>query len=296
MNKLFILTTILFTIFIQSSFANISPSKEIEKSKLMIGYYGRSNTASLGILGQTSIDEVVKKMKKKAEYFNEELDNKVEIEMAFHLIHSLATKDPGRRNDYLLGLNEKTVMKYINRANKEGFAVIIDLQLGTKFAYEAVPSVLKYLKYDNVHLAIDPEFKIPKHRKYPPGKYVGHIFANDLNKTQEIINEYMIKNNLKGKRNLIVHMFHPRMLRKKEEVKKFDNIELVYNIDGHGNPAVKIKIYNALYTQDEINLAKSGFKIFYNNDSQIMTPKQIMGWEPIKGRQIWTQPYYINYQ
>lgn len=296
MNRLLIFVATIFILSSQKCFANISTEDTVEKSKLLIGYYGRSNTPALGVLGQNSIDDLVVKLKEKAAYFNRELDNKVDVQLAFHLIHSLATRDPGRRNDYLLGMSEKMVMKYIKKAQQENFAVIIDLQLGTKNAHEAVVPVLKYLKYDNVHIAIDPEFKIPKHRRYPPGKYIGHIFGDDLNKTQEIISTYLKENNIQGKRDLIVHMFHERMLRKREEVKNFDNINLIYNIDGHGNPAVKIKIYNALYTQEESHLAKSGFKIFYNNDSQIMTPKQIMGWEPINGRQIWTQPYYINFQ
>jgi hypothetical protein len=187
-------------------------------------------------------------------------------------------------------------MKYINRAKKEKFAVIIDVQLGTKTPYEAVLPILKYLKYDNVHIAIDPEFKIPKHRRYPPGKYVGHIFAKDLNKVQELISEYMIENNIEGKRDLIVHMFHERMLRQKQNVNNYENINLVYNIDGHGRPAIKISIYNNLYNEEQVKVAESGFKIFNQTDSKpLMTPKQIIGLETVNGRTIKTQPYYINY-
>jgi hypothetical protein len=167
--------------------------------------------------------------------------------------------------------------------------------MGTNSPSEAVKIVLEYLKYDNVHLAIDPEFKIPKHRRYPPGRYVGHIFAQDLNEVQRLVNDYIQENNL-NKKELIVHMFHPRMLRKKDEVEKFDNINLIYNIDGHGNPAVKIKIYNNLYTQEEQDIAKSGFKIFYETDTKIMSPKEILGFEESFGRKIWEKPYYINYQ
>ena len=296
MNKFLILISIVFIVFLQNSSANTEPSSTIKKKEVLVGYYGRPNTPSLGILGENNIDELIIKMKEKELYFKNELDNKVDIKLAFHIIHSLATRDPGRRNDYLLGMSEKTVMKYIKRANKEGFAVILDVQLGTKTAFEAVQPILKYLKYDNVHLAIDPEFKIPTHRRYPPGKYVGHIFADDLNKAQESISNYLIEHNVEEKRNLIVHMFHKRMLRKKEEVKNFDNLNLIYNIDGHGNAGVKIKIYNGLYATEQTHKAIGGFKIFYNSDTKpIMTPKEILGLQNVGSQKIMVQPYYINY-
>ena len=284
-----------FLAFSQSIFANTSQMNSLEKEKLLIGFYGRPNTKSLGILGQSNIDELVEKIRTEENYFNQELEEKFDIKMAFHIIYGLATPDPGKRNSYMLRLSHESMLKYIKRAKKEGFEVIIDLQMGANTAVESLSIVLKYLKYDNVHLALDPEFKIPKHRRYAPGKFIGHIFAEELNKAQELINNYVVKNNLK-KKDLIVHMFHKRMLRNKDEVKKFDNVNLIYNIDGHGDPAVKIKVYNSLYTSNELNIADSGFKIFLKNDKMIMTPKQILGLEPTRGRQIWTQPYYINFQ
>lgn len=270
-------------------------SEKIEENKILIGYYGRPNTKSLGILGQSNIDTLVKKMRDMQAYYIKELDVKVDVQMAFHIIYGLATPDAGRRGTYMLRLSDKSLMKFINRAKEENFKVIIDLQMGANTASEALTPVLKYLDFEHVHLALDPEFKIPKHRRYPPGRFVGHIYASELNDAQELISNYLNENGLK-KRELIVHMFHKRMLRKKEEVKKYDNIDLIYNIDGHGDPAVKIKIYNHLYKQEQKDIAKSGFKIFYHADTHIMTPRQILGWEPTRGRQIWSQPYYINYQ
>jgi hypothetical protein len=271
------------------------PKQTVKKSNLLIGYYGRPNTKALGILGQSNIDVLVQRMKEKKKYYENELKDKFNIQMAFHIIYGLATTDAGKKNTYMLGLSQKSLMRYIKRAQKENFKVIIDLQMGTNTPVEALTPVLKYLKYDCVHLALDPEFKIPKHRRYPPGKYVGHIFAQDLNDAQKLISEYLIENNL-GTKKLIVHMFHPRMLRKKEEVEKYSNIDLIYNIDGHGDPASKIKIYNSIYTKNELTTAKSGFKVFYQADTKEMTPKQIVGWEATRGRQVWKCPYYINYQ
>lgn len=163
--------------FFQYTFASNKTLITNEKTKLLIGYYGRPNTSSLGILGQSSIDELILKMKEKAKLYKKELNGNVDIQLAFHLIYAMATIDSGNNKNHILKLKHETVMKYINRAIKEGFAVIIDLQLGIYTPYEAIKPVLKYLNYENVHLAVDPEFKIPKHIKYPPRKILRFYFS-----------------------------------------------------------------------------------------------------------------------
>lgn len=288
--KIQIILSILFSI---NAFAN-NKTNNLKKPKLLIGFYGRPNTKSLGILGKYNIDNLISKMRKKQEYFKNELDNQVDVQLAFHLIYGLATPVEGRRKTYMLSLADKRVMKYIHKAQEEDIKVFIDLQMGNNSPKEALKLVSKYLVYDNVHLALDPEFKIPKNRKYPPGRFIGHITAKQLNEAQEYINDFIISNNL-NKKELIVHMFTQRMLRNKNEVKKFENIDLIYNIDGHGHPAGKVKAYNNIYTKEESNIAKSGFKVFYEKDTFIMSAKQLMGLENIGSRKIWTKPYYINY-
>jgi len=291
------LTIIIIIILSLSSLlqANTHPVETIENKQILIGYYGRPNSASLGILGENNINRLVLKMKDKEAYFRKELDNKIDVKMAFHIIYSLATKDAGRRNDYLLNMSDSTVMRYINKAQEEDFAVILDVQLAVKTPAQALKPLLKYLKYKNVHLAIDPEFKIPTHRRYAPGKYIGHIKAHHLNEAQNMINNYLKEHNIQEKKKLIVHMFHEKMLRNKPAVKNYENIKLIYNIDGHGRRDVKIKIYNHLYAKSQTNKALGGFKIFRKADNKVMTPKQILGFESINDFRIAVLPYYINY-
>lgn len=275
------------------------PAEVIESpiipEELMIGYYGRPFARSLGILGHSNIEELVKKIRTKCDEYSL-LNLNQKIIPAFHIIYGLATIEPGRDNDYIKNLSHDTLMQYIDAAQKENFAVIIDLQLGTMTPKEAVKPVLKYLQYDNVHLALDPEFKIPTHRKYPPGKYVGHIFGKDVNEVQELMQNYMQEHNIQGERKLLVHMFHKRMVRKKEDIKNYDNIDLIFNIDGHGNTGTKIKIYNSLYNESNSKIANSGFKVFYEGDiAPLATPKQIMGLENSGTRKVKRLPTYINY-
>ncbi len=299
MNKILCFISLIALLFLNTLNAKTTEYSKSYKNEVLVGFYGRPNSKSLGILGENNIDELVIKMREKQKYYKKDLESfnkNIKVKMAFHIIHSLATKDPGRRNDYLLGMSEKTVLKYIKRARKENFAVILDVQLSVKTPKEAVEPLLKYLKYENVHLAIDPEFRIPTHRRYPPGKYVGHVKAKELNELQEYVSSYLKENDIKTAKKIIVHMFHKRMLRQKDDIKNYKNIKLIYNIDGHGQAGVKVKIYNALYAREQTNRAIGGFKIFYNNDIKpLMTPKKILGFENVGSQKIEEQPYYINY-
>ena len=56
-------------------------------------------------------------------------------------------------------------------------------------------------------------------------------------------------------------------------------------------------IYNSLYTKIGASKIAAGFKIFFKVDKpKIMTPKQILGIDPVSNNRIKEAPKYINYQ
>jgi hypothetical protein len=264
-------------------------------SELMVGYYGRPGAGSLGVLGQYSIEELVPRVKAKADEYAE-ASGKQKVTPAFHLIYGLASSDPGRAKDYILPLADTKVMEYINAAKSHGFAVIIDMQLGELTPVEAVKPALEYLKYDNVHLAIDPEFEVHG-LDVRPGKVIGHISGEEVNQVQAAMTDYLKENGIKGNRMLIVHMFTEHMVGEKEKIKKYDKIDLVTNLDGHGSPKLKVDIYNELYTGELASKSAGGFKLFFREDKpSMMTPKQVLGMDPVGKTKITRSPKYVNYQ
>lgn len=257
---------------------SFAPQQLPSGSELMVGYYGRPGAASLGVLGQYSIEELVPKIKAKADEYAQ-ISGKRNVTPAFHLIYGMASGEPGRDKDYLLPLSDEKVMQYINVAKSIGFAVIIDSQLGELTPVEAVKPALKYLQYDNVHLAIDPEFEV-NGLDVRPGKVIGHISGEQVNQVQSAMADYLNENDIKEDKILIVHMFTEQMVSEKGEIKKYDQIDLVLNLDGHGSPQLKVDIYNKLYTADVSS----------------MTPRQVLGMDPVGNTKIMEPPQYINYQ
>jgi len=147
-----------------------------------------------------------------------------------------------------------------------------------------------------VHLAIDPEFEVNS-LDVRPGKVIGHISGEQINQVQSAMTDHLNENGIGENKILIVHMFRESMVKNKEMVKKYDKIDLIMNLDGHGSPRLKVDIYNSLYTADISAKIAGGFKLFFREDKpSMMTPKQVLGMEPVGDTKIKEPPKYINYQ
>ncbi len=266
------------------------------RDEIIVAYYGRPGVSSLGVLGQYSLETLMPKIKAKAAEYTKVTGNQ-NIVPAFDIIYGLAAADPGRDKDYIIPLLDDKLMKYINAANANGFAVFIDLQLGKMTPAEAVKPVLKYLKYKNVHIAIDPEFEVHG-LSVAPGKLVGHITGDEVNQVQSAMTDYLNENGIQEEKILVVHMFRGSMIQDKKSIKHYEKIKLIMNLDGHGSPKLKVSIYNNLYTESVAAKVAGGFKLFFQEDKpSLMTPKQVLGMESVKGGvKIKEAPKYINYQ
>lgn len=273
----------------------LSESPPASGDDLMLGYYGRPSASYLGVLGQHSIEELMPLIKAKAAEYDQ-INGEPGVIPVFHLIHGMATGDPGRDKKYLLPLSSKVLMKYIKAAEENGFLVIIDTQLGGKTPIEAVTPVLKYLKYKSVHLAIDPEFEVSG-LDIRPGKVIGHVSGAQINEVQSAMSDFLKENDIEEKKILMVHRFTEGMVQDPQTVQAYDQIKLIMNLDGHGSPELKVKIYNSLYGATASAKAVGGFKLFFQEDKPvIMTPAQVLGIDPVGKSRIKIPPRYINYQ
>jgi hypothetical protein len=286
----------LFCIIVTAfSGAALSQTQLPSGDEMMLGYYGRPSVASLGVLGQHSIEELMPLIKAKADEYDQ-INGDVGVKPVFHLIYGMAAGDPGRNKSYLLTLSEKVLMEYIEAAQSNGFLVLIDTQLGALTPIEAIKPVLKYLSYDSVHLAIDPEFEV-NGLDVRPGKVIGHVTGEQINQVQSAMTDYLKENGIEEDKILMVHRFTEGMIKDPETVTSYDQIDLIMNLDGHGSPALKVKIYNGLYTEVAAAKASGGFKLFFQEDKpSLMTPRQVLGMDPVGKASIKQAPKYINYQ
>ncbi len=284
------------TTTVSAELKNVAKSQQLPtKNEIIVAYYGRPGVKSLGVLGQHSLEAIIPIIQKKANAYKKASGNP-NVVPGFDIIYGLAAADPGRSGNYLIPLSSKKLMPYINASKEHGFMTFIDTQLGKLTPLQAVQPVLKYLQHKNVHLAIDPEFEVHG-LDMRPGKIIGHVTGKQINQVQAAMTDYMQKHNIKEKKMLIVHMFRHTMVTNKQDLKTFDNIDLIFNLDGHGSPRLKTNIYNAIYTKRVAHEVAGGFKLFFDEDKpRLMTPKEVLGLKPVSGGQIKEMPKFINYQ
>jgi hypothetical protein len=224
------------------------------------------------------------------------------VATGIELIYGMAVPCRGTRNclDYL---DEKAniVERYIRPAEERGWEVILETQLGRSDPIAQVRHMIDrgYLDYDNVHVAIDPEFHVYPGRELP-GTPVGTVEATEINEVQATLDDLVRREHLGMKKILIVHQFGdvafhdgvPNMIRDKTTLKTFPNVELVIDADGLGTPLVKIAKYNRITSNEAYSFIQfRGIKIFYRSpleqnghyDKPPMTLRQVFGLDCVSG-------------
>jgi len=180
-------------------------------------------------------------------------------------------------------------MNYINYGLQNNIMIFIDHQIGRYDPIDSLRRMLPYLQYSNVHLALDPEW-----RTATPMKNLGHVTGDEINVAQQVMEDYMIENNIPGERMLVFHQFSYKMIVDRANARSdFNRVRLIHCADGIGPPHVKRDSYN--YNGIATNMPLKGFKLFYNFeipgagvDLPLMTPRQVYGLNP--------RPYLIMYQ
>jgi hypothetical protein len=186
-------------------------------------------------------------------------------------------------------IKEDVLIKYIEYAREHGILVFLDHQIGRHDPVDSLKKMLPYLRYPNVHLALDPEWRTTK-----PMEEIGTVTAEEINQAQRVMEDYIIDNRIPGERLLVIHQFNWRMIRNREQVQSgFRRVRLVHCADGFGNPRLKKAAY--AYNAQASNIPVKAFKLFYDFgipgagiDSPLLSPSEVYALEP--------RPYIIMYQ
>lgn len=222
-----------------------------------------------------------------------------------HLIYALAIPCAGT-DDCLLyfeGMDPHLVDNYIKPAQARGWQVYLDTQLGRSDPLTQVKRMIAkgYLAYDNVEVALDPEFHVYPGR-LTPGIPVGTIEAQQVNDVQALLDDYVQKQHLAHRKILIIHQFGdktigdavPSMIQHKSDMHDDPNVDVVITADGFGSPDSKISLYNHM-TDSVVYpfVHRRGIKIFPPNpyeqaghyDNPQLTFRQIFGLDPTSGKE-----------
>jgi hypothetical protein len=109
-----------------------------------------------------------------------------------------------------------------------------------------------------------------------PGKVIGRVSAREVNATTawlaQLTRRYALPQKL-----LLVHQFTDDMV-PEAQLKQRDGLAYVLNVDGFGTQSLKVAKYHNFVRQAP--QFRRGFKLFYQEDTSTMSPKQVMGLTP----------------
>jgi hypothetical protein len=228
------------------------------------------------------------------------------VRIALHLIYGMATPcSPGSNClAYLDDSGVDVVKQYIEPAARRGWLVILDTQLAESSPVQEVTRMIKkgYLRYDNVEVALDPEFRATP-SQVTPGIPVGTVTAAELNAAERVLNGYAATHPLPHHKILLIHQFQFGMVQQRGSLLlHLPWVDPVLVMDGFGDPGVKAHVYHDLFGKlNAPRVTWRGIKLFYPNpyeqaghaDGPLMTWPQVLGHAPaldVDGRNYWVSP------
>ena len=255
--------------------------------KRIVAYYGNPLSKRMGVLGQYSKEEMLRRLKSEVDLW-QKADPSHPVQPALHLIAVVDQEKAGKAGKYRLVMPDSIINKVYGWANEANAIMFIDIQTGHDDIRDLLPRFEWILKNANVHLAIDPEFYLNKSMKHP-GSKIGTCDAVEINFASAFLQKIVKKYNIPPK-VLVVHRFTRKMVTNADQIKLNPEVVVVMNMDGWGAPWLKRATYKDYIVEEPVQF--TGFKLFYHNDTKrgdpLLTPQALLRLNPI--------PLYIQYQ
>lgn len=252
----------------------------------VVAYYGNLFSTRMGALGEYPKDQMLEKLMSDVKKW-EKADASLPVIPALHYIAVTAQNAPGRDGKYRLRMPFHQIDTIINWAKEINALVFVDVQVGHANVATEVAEFKDYFKLPNFHLGIDPEFSMKGGEK--PGSVIGSFNSKDINSVIDILAKAVKENNLPPK-ILVIHRFTHDMVMDYENIKLVPEVQVVIDMDGWGNKALKAGTWKRWIYEEPVQFA--GFKLFYKNDLKhgggMYTPQELAKFVP--------KPLYIQYQ
>jgi hypothetical protein len=249
----------------------------------IVTYYGNPLSKRMGILGEIEVNEMLARLERTAAEW-QKADTTTKVLPGLELVATVASDQPGPSGLYRTRMRDTLIQRVIGWAEKKNWQVILDIQVGNGDVKAEVERLLPFLDKPYVHLALDPEFDLPK--GIVPGKKIGSTDASDISLAIQLIGDYVTAHKLPPK-ILLVHRFTGPMVTHASQIKLDARVQLVMVMDGFGSPSLKEGSYLRHIRRDPVQYA--GFKLFYKNDKPMMSPAEVL-------RKLVPIPYVIIYQ
>jgi hypothetical protein len=237
----------------------------------VVAFYGAPQHDELGVLGIGSPREAARKLERQARPYAR---RSRPVLPAMELIAVIAANAPGADGMWRTRQEPKVIDRYLRAARRAKALLVLDIQPGhSDFLVEA-RRLERWLREPDVGLALDPEWQTPGVK---PGTQIGSATSQQVNAVSAWLANIVRERNLPEKL-FVVHQFTRDMIKDKHRVKRRPGLAITMNVDGFGDRPNKISKYR-LFTSEAVRF-HDGFKLFYKEDVNLMTPRAVLRLRP----------------
>jgi hypothetical protein len=197
------------------------------------------------------------------------------VQPAMELIASVAQGSPGPDGLYSATISPSIVEQYLDVAHRNKMLLILDFQPGRGEFLPQVEHFAQFLADPSVSVALDPEWKMGPHQI--PGTVIGSSSAHSVDVVRDYLSALVRRDRLPDKL-LMVHEFTPPMLPDRQNITPAPGVEIVFHADGFGTQQAKLNTWHQLAFPHRP--FGTGFKLFLRQDTNLMTPAQVMRLTP----------------
>ncbi|HEV7804796.1 MAG TPA: hypothetical protein VGO80_03190 [Solirubrobacteraceae bacterium] len=246
--------------------------RTIFPARRVVAFYGAPQSDRLGILGIGDVDGAAMKLRRVARAYERRTRP---VLPAFELISTIANAHPGDDDLYRTHQPPETIDRYLAAARRAKALLVLDIQPGRGDFLSEAQRLQRWLLQPDVGLALDPEWHVGADAV--PGQMIGSVTAEEVNAVSTYLSNLVGKHDLPDKL-FVVHQFTQGMIVDKERVARPPGLAVTMNVDGFGNRANKISKYKAFTS--EATRFHDGFKLFYEEDTELMSPRDVLALGP----------------
>ena len=237
----------------------------------VVAFYGAPQDDELGVLGIGSPATAARKLERVAKGYARKTRPALP---AMELLATVAAAHPGDEGKYILRQSSGTIDRYLKAARRAKALLLLDIQPGHADFMTEARKLERWLREPDVGLALDPEWHTPG---AVPGSVIGSVGADKVNEVGAWLSGIVRERKLPEKL-FVIHQFTADMIRDKARVRRHPGLATTFNVDGFGDRPNKRVKYDA-FTSEAVRF-HDGFKLFYREDTNLMTPGAVLALKP----------------
>ena len=238
----------------------------------IVAYYGAPQDDELGALGIGTPAHAARRLERQAKPYASKARP---VLPAMELLAVTAAASPGEGERYNTRQDASIIRRYLRAARRAKALLILDIQPGRSDFFTETRRLERWLKEPDVGLALDPEWRMDPGQV--PGQVIGHVEAREVNAVSAWLSQLTVERKLPQKLFLI-HQFTNDMV-DDTQLHERAGLAMVLNADGFGTRPLKKAKYKA-FTSSPRRFFGEGFKLFYREDTNLMTPRQVLRLKP----------------